>query len=172
MTKYTIELTGAFAIAKGSREKTWQSVVTCDLAALPESIILDLIRHGLKQKVADAASGAKTEAEATGPMQKALDAILKGEWSSRGEGSDGASMETIVGRSVMRNAFKLKVGAKSPEWAKFTGLSDADQLAKLDAWLAGPQGVALAEPIAKEIALRKERAANKADAAKAVEFDI
>lgn len=171
MTKHTITLDGDFTVTKGPRDKSWSATSTIALADIPADIVLDLALHGLKQKIADAASGAQTADEAQGSMDKAIKGILAGEWSTRGA-SDGASFETIVGRSVMRNAFKVKVGAKSPQWAKFTGLSDADQIAKLDEWLAGPQGEALADAIAKEIALRKERAANKADAAKAVEFDI
>ena len=143
---------------------------TLDGKELPEASVMHLVTFAL-QTLQDAYAGAKNNAEAVGAFDGKRDRLIAGTLGTRGDG-DGASMETIVGRSVMRNAFKLKVGAKSPEWAKFTGLSDAGQLAKLDAWLAGPQGVALAEPIAKEIALRKERAANKADAAKAVEFDI
>lgn len=143
---------------------------TLDGEVLPDESVEYLLRFAL-QSLQDAYAGAKTQAEAQGAWGKKRDALIAGTIGTRGDG-DGASMETVVGRSVMRNAFKLKVGAKSEAFATFTGLSDADQLAKLDAWLAGPQGIALADAIAKETTLRKERAANKIDAAKGVDFDL
>lgn len=131
MTEHTITLDGEFVIAKGPRGGDWRAETTVDLAAVPASIIKDLTLHGLKQKVADAASGAKTEAEAQGAMDKALAAILAGEWSSRVAGA-GVDERARVQRQVARIAMKAKLGAKSPEWAAFTGLSDADQAARLD----------------------------------------
>lgn len=97
--------------------------------------------HGLAQKVGDAASGAKAMAEETGAavadvtsamMAKAADAILSGEWSQCGAAS-GVEEATLVARSITRAAIKAQLGAKSEKWAEFTGLSDADQAAKLDA---------------------------------------
>lgn len=169
--KVTMNLDGSFTVSKSPRAGDWNASVSIDLAAIPESLWEKLALHGLKQKIADAASGAKTKAEAEASMAKACDALIAGDWSSRGEGT-GASFETIVARSVMRNAAKLQLGAKSEKWAEFTGLSDSDQLAKLDAWLAGPAGEKLAPQIAREIELRRERAANKAEAAKGLELDF
>jgi hypothetical protein len=171
MTKHNIEFAGTMSYTRGTKDKAWEATATIDRAKLPTEIVAELAEHGLRQKIADAASQAKNADEASAMMQKCIDALLAGEWAVRGT-SDGASFETIVGRSVMRNAFKEKVGAKSAAWAEFTGLSDADQVAKLDAWLAGPNGEALADAIAAEIEIRKARAANKAKAAKAVDFNL
>ena len=89
------------------------------------------------QKVADAASGAKKVAEETksdvgdttvAMMQKAVDSLLAGEWSTRTAG-EGVSVETRVARQITRQMVKAKFGGKSPEWAKFTGLSDEERRA-------------------------------------------
>lgn len=159
MTKHTITLDGSFAIAKGPRNGDWRAEVTVDLAKLPEGILVDLLCHGLKQKVADAASGATTADEADGAMSKALAAIMAGEWSSRVAGS-GVSEETRVQRQIARVAFKAKVDKAA--WATFTGLSDADQVAKLDAIYAKNASKLEGAVKAKLAALAEERAQRKA----------
>lgn len=135
MTKFAIETPETYSVSKGPRDKSWQATCTIDVGKLSAEIMAKLAMHGLHQKIADAAAGSTTQAEAEASMQKAADALLAGEWSSRVAG-DGASAETLVARSVVRSAVKAKFGAKSPEWAKFTGLSDAEQAAKLDEWFA------------------------------------
>lgn len=157
MTKHTIELQGTFNVTKGPRDKAWQAVESVDLAAIPASIVMDLALHGLKQKIADAASGATTEVEASAAMAKAAKAILAGEWSSRGEGS-GVDERTRVQRMIARIALKAKVGAKSAEWATFTGLSDAEQAAKLDAIYAKNSAKLLPAVDSKLALLAQERA--------------
>lgn len=159
MTKFTITLDGTFAIAKGPRNGDWRAEVVADLAKLPESILVDLLCHGLKQKVADAASGATTADEADGAMNKALAAIMAGDWSSRVAGS-GVSEETRVQRQIARVALKAKVDKAA--WAAFTGLSDADQVAKLDAIYAKNEAKLAPAVKAKLKALAEERAQRKA----------
>jgi hypothetical protein len=169
MTKHTIELTGDFAITKGPRDKAWLAEVSVDLAKVPESIVLDLALHGLKQKVADAASGAKTKDEAIGPMQKALDAILAGEWSSRGQGGDGTRGLAVVRlyRAAMDKA-TLK---------RFNALAAEDQLAKATANVTDES--AIAAEVAKIEAEREQRRvdaearkAQVAELAKGMKFDF
>lgn len=135
---------------------------TVNVAALSPTIIANLFAYGLTQKLADAASGAVKDAaegakinvddkakmkewsmseagrmaiaESTATMMtKAADALAKGEWSTRGEGS-GVSVETRVGRSLMRSMMKAKADSKA--WAAFTGLTDAAQNEKIDANIA------------------------------------
>lgn len=168
MTKHTIELDGAFAVTKGPRGGDWRAVEVVDLAALPTAIVRELALHGLKQKVADAASGAQNEVEASAAMAKAATALLAGEWSSRGE-SAGVDEATKVARQIARAALKAKVGAKSEAWATFTGLSDADQAAKLDAIFAKNEAK-LAPARDKELARLREARADKA--ALAADLDL
>lgn len=143
---------------------------TLDGKTLPDASVEHLLRFAL-QTLQDAYAGAKTADEATAAFEKKRDAIIAGTIGTRGDGT-GADMRTIVARSVMRNAAKVKFGKDSPNWATFTGLSDADQIEKLDVWLAGPAGTQLAGAIDKEVALRAERAANKAEAAKGLDITL
>jgi hypothetical protein len=110
--------------------------VELDTKVLSAEIIARLAVHGATQKVADAASGAaKMEGDVADNtvalMGNAVAALVAGEWSQR-TGGAGVDEETRVARSVVRSAVKAKFGSKSPEWAKFTGLTDDEQNAKLD----------------------------------------
>lgn len=165
MTKHTIELDGEFAVTKGPRDKAWLAECTIALGDVPATIVRDLLLHGLKQKIADAASGAQNADEAFAAMQKACDAILAGEWSARGTGA-GVDERTKVARQIVRNVLKAKWGAKSKEWAAFTGLSDADANARLDAVYAKNEAKfapAVDERLAQLAAERKAKAALMAD---------
>lgn len=160
--------------------------VTVDLKALSPDILAECLLHGLTQKVADAASQAKsaaneasdneeaTEAEVQtmtqAMMQKAVDALLDGEWSRR-SGGGGVDESTRIARLVTRRLVKAKFGAKSPEWATFTGLEAAEQNAKLDEWFAANEDVLAPERDA-EMARRAEAAKAKRDATKAVDFAL
>lgn len=124
-----IDLPAEHTVTKGPRDKSWTSAVSVDLGKLSPEIVARLAVHGLHQKIADAASGAETEAEATASMQKAVDAILAGEWTQR-TGGGGVDEFTLVMRQIVRGAMKAKFGAKSPEWTEFTGRDDAAQNAK------------------------------------------
>lgn len=99
---------------------------------LPDASVSHLMTFAL-QTLQDAYAGAKSTDEALGAFNTKLDRLLNGTIGTRGTG-DGADERTRVARSVVQAAAKAKFGAKSPEWATFTGLSDADQNAKLDAW--------------------------------------
>jgi len=166
MTKHTITLDGTHTVSKGSRSEGWSESVTINLAAIPTDLIVRLAVHGLQQKIADAASGAKTPDEARASMQKAADAILAGDWSSRGA-AVGVDAETQIARSVVRAAIKQKLGAKSPQWAAFTGLSDDEQNEKLDANYE--RNRAVFEPIVQQ---RLAERAEKAKLAKVATFEI
>lgn len=170
MTKHTINLEGAFNVSKGPRDGSWRAAVSIDLGALSPDIVARLIEHGLKQKVADAASGATTEAEAVAAMQQAADAILAGDWTSRRAG-EGVDEETSVGRMVARNALKTSWGAKSEKWAAFTGLSDDEQATKLDT-VRADNAALFAPAIAGEIAARKAKRDSKAALGKSVTINL
>lgn len=150
-----IDLPASHTVSKGPRDRSWSASVTCDVTALSADIVARLAIHGLHQKVADAAAGATNEAEAAAAMQKAVDAIVAGEWTSRTAG-DGVDERTRVARSVTMAAAKAKFGAKSPEWATFTGLPDDEKNAKLDAWFA-----AFTEALTPEVDAEMERRAAK-----------
>ncbi len=137
MTKYTIELSSTLIITSRGQE------CAVDMGALPQEIVERLIMHGLTQKIADAASGAakdsanedETKANTLAMMNKAADALIAGEWGKT-RGASGVDEFTTVARQIMRQSVKAKFGAKSTEWATFTGLADDEQAAKLDVWFS------------------------------------
>jgi len=152
--------------------------VSLDLSKLSPDIVARLVIHGATQKVADAASGAAklvsdevTIEQATESlMTKARDALVAGEWSQR-SGGGGVDEETRIARIVVRNAIKAKFGSKSPEWAKFTGLSDAEQIAKLDE-IRAANADAFQPAIEAELERRRKAAAEKAKLAKGLDIAI
>lgn len=169
MTKHTIELDGAFVVTKGPRDKSWLAEQAIDLSAIPASIVLDLALHGLKQKVADAASGATTKDEADAAMLKAMDAILAGEWSSRGSGTDGTRTLALVRL--------FKAAMPKDRLKAYNALSADDQVKHAEA------NVTDEAAIAKEVAAieaereqrRKDADARKAqvaELAKGMKFDF
>lgn len=166
--KHTIELDGAFVVTKGPRNGDWRAEASIDLSKVPAGLVRELLLHGLKQKVADAASGATTEAEALGAMNKAIDAVLAGEWSSRAA-SGGVDERTKVARIIVRDMLKMKLGATSPAWKEFAALALADQVAKLDAVYA-KNAAKLSSAVDKLVEARAQERADKA--ALAGEFDI
>ena len=136
---------------------------------LPESSVAHLMTFAL-QTLQDAYAGAKSTDEANAAFNQKLDKLLNGTIGTRGSG-DGADERTRIARSVVMAAAKAKFGAKSPDWAKFTGLSDADQAAKLDAWYDANR--ATFDPaIDEEMARRQARRDAKAGLAKAVTFSM
>jgi hypothetical protein len=173
MTNIAIELPETMTVAM--RNGASVTFPTADVAGLAA----ELFAYGVGQKLRDAASAASKVAEDTktelsvvaqGMLDSALTALKSGEWSHRGEGS-GADPRTLVARSIVRKAIKEKVGGKSPEWAKFTGLSDKDQLAKLDETYSA--NAELFDPLIEaEVKRRADAAKAKSATAKKVEFTI
>ncbi len=174
MTKLTIELPETMTVAMRNGAS-----VSVDVASI-SALGAELLAYGIGQKLRDAASaaskvatdtGEELQAVAQGMLDSALASLVAGEWSHRGEGSGGTDPRTLVARSIVRQAIKAKYGSKSPEWAKFTGLSDADQLAKLDESYTAQPAV-FDEAIDMELARRAKAAKAKAALAKGATFNI
>jgi hypothetical protein len=126
---------------------------------LPDNSVAHLMTFAL-QTLQDAYAGAKSTDEALGAFNQKLDKLLNGTIGTR-SGGDGADERTRVARSVVHSAAKAKFGAKSPEWATFTGLSDADQNAKLDGWYEANRATfdpAVDEEMARRAARRDAKA--------------
>lgn len=170
MAKFSIEVADSWTVTKGWRGSDDKVDATIDVGKLSAEIVGKLAMHGLQQKIADAAAGAKTADEADASMNKAIEALLAGDWSSRGSG-EGVGEETRVARSVVRQAVKAKFGAKSESWAKFTGLSDGEQAAKLDEWFEA-NSEAFAPAVEKELERRKAAAKAKAKLADALDIAL
>lgn len=155
------------------------ATVTVDATKLSAEIVEKLLEYGIRQKIGDAASGARKIAEETGTditevtqglMDKALAALLAGEWSSRVAG-EGVSERRRVERAIMRAAVKVKLGAKSPKWKAFIGQSDDAQNAKLDEMFAA-NAVKLAAKVDEEIARREAAKKAKAKLSDGIEIDL
>jgi hypothetical protein len=165
-----INLPDAHTVTKGPRDKSWSASVTVDVSKLSDDIVARLAVHGLHQKIADAAAGATNADEAVAAMQKAADAVIAGDWTSRVAGA-GVDERTRVQRSVTMAAAKAKFGAKSPEWATFTGLGDDEQAEKLDAWFTAFETV-LAPEVDAEMERRAAKRAAKQNLGSAVSFEL
>jgi hypothetical protein len=85
--------------------------------------------------------------------------------------SAGVSQEVAIGRSLIKAGLKAKYGAKSPEWAAFTGLSDDEQEAKLDALLEKNKAK-LQPQIDAEVKRRAELAAKRAKQSDGLELSL
>lgn len=136
---------------------------------LPEASVVHLMTFAL-QTLQDAYAGAKDQAEAEGAFGTKLDKLLTGTIGTRG-GGDGVDERTRVARSVTMAAAKARFGAKSPEWATFTGLSDAEQAEKLDAWFTAFES-ALSPEVDAEMERRAAKRAAKQGLAGKVEFTL
>jgi len=174
MVKFTIEMEAIQTVSMRNGAS-----VELDYSKCSPEMIANLLSYGGGQKLRDSASQASTDAKETngdvkaiaqGMMNDCLAAIYAGEWSRRGEGGT-SDPRVLVARSVMRKAMKEKFGSKSPEWATFTGLSDADQLAKLDENIAKNEAY-VNELVDEELARREAAAKVKKAAAKKIEFSI
>ena len=136
---------------------------------LPDASVEHLMTFAL-QTLQDAYAGAKSTDEAKGAFNGKYDKLINGTIGTRGSG-DGADERTRVARSVVYAALKIKFGAKSPEWAEFTGRPDDAQVARLDEIYAENEAV-FAPRVDEEMAERAAKRARKADLAKAVEVTL
>lgn len=107
----TINLSSMHLVTKGPRDGSWNAQCIVDLTRLEPEIVARLAVHGLVQKIADAASGAKTEAEAIGLMEKVREALYAGDWTVRtasvGVTDEQAALINAVGK-LIRNTDKRK----------------------------------------------------------------
>lgn len=136
---------------------------------LPDSSVAHLMTFAL-QTLQDAYAGAKNTDEALGAFNAKFDKLINGTIGTR-TGGDGADERTRVARQIVRGLVKAKYGAKSSEWAAFTGLSDADQNAKLDAMYAANEAK-LAGAVDDKIAELAATRAKRGEMAKEVEFTL
>ena len=120
--EHNVTMSGLFNVTKGPRSGDWKASVSVDWDKVPVALWADLLAHGLKQKVADAASGAKDKTEAEAAMFKALDAIYTGEWTSRGSGEGLNDIKSVA-------TLRLFKAAMDKDTVKrFNKLSASDQV--------------------------------------------
>lgn len=172
MTKYTIELPDTLIVTSRGVE------CAVDIAKINADLIARCALHGLTQKIADAASGAakdsksddETRTNTDALMTKARDAMYAGEWGKT-RGASGVDEFTTVARQIMRQSAKAKFGAKSAQWATFTGLADDEQNAKLDAWFDANRA-ALTPSVEAKIKQRADERKAKAKLGAAITIEL
>ncbi len=130
-----------------------------DGQALDAASITHLLTFAL-QTLQDAYAGSETADEAKAAWAKKRAKLLDGTIGTR-TGGDGADEFTTIARQLVRVGYKAALGAKSSEWATFTGLSDSDQNAKLDE-LFGKNETAFRPQVDAKIAANKAERERKA----------
>lgn len=136
---------------------------------LPDVSVAHLMTFAL-QTLQDAYAGAKSTDEAQGAFNGKYDKLINGTIGTR-VGGDGVDERTRVARAIVRGAVKAKFGGKSQEWAKFTGLDDAAQAAKLDEWYAKNEAT-FASVVEEKLAELAASRAKRGELAKAVSFEM
>ena len=125
----TITLPESVTFTRGGHEMTFT------VANLSPDIIVELVAHGLTQKVGDAAAG-KSGDEALAAMQKVYDGLAEGYWGVKRSGAAGRSTLETAMIALARKAAKPGIagykGMTPTEqneaiWAYVEGLSEAGQ---------------------------------------------
>ena len=127
MNNYSLDLPAHVDVKAGG------ATVTIDIGALSPGMIEQLVLHGLRQKVADAAAGAKKVSEADDEtrdkttiafdlMSKVKVNLESGTWgATRGESADGDGLDDLQ-RMIVEVATTL---IKAADWkAKIDGWAD------------------------------------------------
>jgi len=162
MTTFTLDITGDYIVTSRNVE------CVTDRGTIPASMIQRIFDYGWDQVISDAASSAMGLAvkdkfgdkalpaqhkewcrtpEATAAaavhgealMAKKRDAILAGEWSTRGTGTSGVDEFTSVARSMVKAYLKDAWGGESPKWKDL--LAASDMATKLDKVYADNEAV-------------------------------
>lgn len=170
MTIFNIELAGLHTVGKAPRDGSWSASYSIELAKLPESVVARLALHGLTQKLADAASGAKTKDEAFAAMAKAGDALLAGQWAVRTAGAGAVSDEMQALVNLVGKAIAGKDKAKGKEFNQ-SPMADKLAIAENNRGKFTPERIT--EEVERIVARREELAAQReANAALANEVEI
>lgn len=168
MAKFTIEIADEILVAKGPRDKSWRATHLVPVKDLPVHIVEKLVVYGIVQKHADSASQSTNEAEALAAMQKACDAMLKGEWSSRGSAIT-SDPETVALVRLVAAAISDKAQKKA--WNE---LSSADQIAKANEYREAFESEIPAElaRMEAEVERKAQEAKRKAELAKKISIKL
>jgi len=134
--EYTITLPESLEVT--SREQS----VTLDLSKLDATLVAKAVLHGLTQKVADAAAGAKRVADESDDMtveqatvslmQAIVETLEGGSWGrERGAGS-GLSARDRMARKIVGDWFRASYAKGTPERDKYNDADGAGRYAIID----------------------------------------
>lgn len=143
-----------------------------DWAKLPANAQDKIIAYGVQRIFNDMVGGSErfpTIEDKVKHVEAQIARFMAGDIGRAASAS--VSNETAIGRSLIKAGLKAKYGAKSPEWAAFTGLSDDEQDAKLDALLEKNRAK-LQPQIDAEVKRRAELAAKRAKQSDGLELSL
>lgn len=138
----------------------------------PEHVQQKIIAYGCQRIFNDMVGGAErfpTVEKKVAHVREKIEEFLKGNIGR--QAASGVSTEVAIARQEARRLVKAKYGAKSPEWAAFTGLGDEEQLAKLDE-LVEKNRAHFDKFVAAEMKARAEAAAKRAKAGAELTLDL
>lgn len=145
MTIYTVTL--------GKKSEGEKKILQVDWERLPAIAKEKIIAYGVQRTFNDACGGAEhTIEDKVSIVEEMIADYYAGEIGRKR--AEAVPTELAVQRQLVRAAVKVRLGGKHPTWKDFLGLSDADQVAKLDAWAAKFPAEELAKEVAAEIARR------------------
>lgn len=143
-----------------------------DWNKLPEAAKEKIIAYGVQRIFNDMVGGAErfpTVEKKVAHVKEQIERFYAGDIGRKA--ASGVSTETAIARAEARRLVKAKLGAKSPEWAAFTGLEDEEQNAKLDAVVAKNEAH-FAAFVKAEMKARAEAAAKRAKAGEGLALDL
>ena len=113
-------------------------VIAVDWEKMPDTAKEKIIAYGVQRVFNDMVGGSDSTLEdKVKDVEAAVARFYAGDIGRKA--AEGVSAEVSIGRSLVRQALKAKYGAKSPEWATFTGLSDGSVVSWYDhtRWAVG-----------------------------------
>lgn len=139
---------------------------------MPVHVQERIIAYGCQRIFNDMVGGAErfpTVEKKVAHVKEKIAAFLKGDVGRAA--ASGVSTEQSIARQEARRLVKAKYGAKSPEWAAFTGLEEAEQAAKLDE-LVEKNRAHFDKFVAAEMKARREAAEKRAKAGEELALDL
>ena len=138
----------------------------------PAHVQEKIIAYGCQRIFNDMVGGAErfpTVEKKVAHVREKIEEFLKGNIGR--QAASGVSTEVAIARQEARRLVKAKLGAKSPEWAAFTGLEDDEQAEKLDAIVAKNKEH-FDKFVAAEMEARREAAEKRAKAGEELALDL
>lgn len=138
----------------------------------PAHVQEKIIAYGCQRIFNDMVGGAErfpTVEKKVAHVREKIEEFLKGNIGRAA--ASGVSTEQAIARQEARRLVKAKYGAKSPEWAAFTGLEDDEQASKLDE-LVEKNRAHFDKFVAAEMKARREAAEKRAKAGEELALDL
>lgn len=146
--------------------------LSVDWEKLPLEAKEKIIRYGVQRIFNDMVGGSErfpTVEKKVAHVKEQIERFYAGDVGRAA--ASGVSTEVAIARQEARRLVKAKYGAKSPEWAAFTGLADEEQASKLDE-LVEKNKEHFDKFVKAELKARAEAAAKRAKAGEELALDL